>query len=265
MTRLSISQAWLETLAFVNTERRLLTPLVLATIALPSAVLELIAPPAKAGSKTGVALLPEPGMWMFPGLILLVVILVGELALSRLALGWRGDLKGALLHALRRIVPLLGANLLFAVALSVPFLLLVTLAAAIAATNAGLGLIAAIVVGLPLLILLIRAAFALPTAAAEAGGPWPVLRRSFTVTQGESMRLLGFVLLFAAAALVAAGAISAIVGALLVVVLGAPEPWTVSAALIALVGGLVQGAIALIWVTMLSRCYAQLAASQATA
>lgn len=256
MNKLSIGQVWEESAAFLRAERRLLVPLALATLVLPAAVLTLVMPTQPGGAPMTMADRPEPGPWMIVGLVALAVMLVGQLAISRLALGWHGSLADALRHGARRFVPMFAANLMLAVAVVFPLILILTVIqlAAPAAAN-----VALVVLTIPLLMLFIRASLSLPVAAGETLGPVGILRRAFTVSRGSSLRLLGFALLFIVAAMVVAGALSAVIGTLVIALLGKPDPWTVSATLLALVAGLIQAVIIALWSVMLARIYAQLA------
>ena len=262
MNRLSIGQAWVESAAFLRVERRLLVPLSLATLVLPAVMLSMVMPTGLGGAPLTMADRPEPGAWMIVGLAALSVMLIGQLAISRLALGWHGSLAEAMRHGARRFLPMFAANLLLAVALLIPLILILTIIqlGAPAAANAAL-----LILAVPLLMLFIRASLSLPVAAAETTGPVAILRRAFTLSRGTTFRLFGFALLFIVAAMVVAGAVSAVVGALVIAMLGKPEAWTVSAALLALVGGLIQAVIVALWSVMLARIYAQLSKQAKTA
>ena len=256
MNKLSIGQVWEESAAFLRAERRLLVPLALATLVLPAAVLTLVMPTQPGGAPMTMADRPEPGPWMIVGLVALAVMLVGQLAISRLALGWHGSLADALRHGARRFVPMFAANLMLAVAVVFPLILILTVIqlAAPAAAN-----VALVVLTIPLLMLFIRASLSLPVAAGTNIGPVRILRRAFSISRGSTLRLLGFALLFIAAAMVVAGALSAVIGTLVIALLGKPDSWTVAATLLALVAGLIQALIIALWSVMLSRVYAQLA------
>lgn len=262
MNKLSIGQAWEESAGFLRAERRLLVPLVLATLVLPAAILTMVMPTGPGGVPLTMADRPEPGPWMIVGLVALAVMLVGQLAISRLALGWHGNLADALRHGARRFVPMFAANLLLAVAVVIPLILILTVIqlAAPAAAN-----VALVILAIPVLMLFIRASLSLPVAAAETIGPIHILRRAFWISRGSTLRLLGFALLFIVAAMVVAGALSAVIGTLVIALLGKPDPWTVSATLLALVAGLIQAIIIALWSAMLARIYAQLAREPAAA
>lgn len=262
MTQLSIGRVWQESAAFVRAEHRLLVPLALAGLALPATLLAMIVPPDAAGDAMSAAEKTQAGPWIFAALAALSVMLVAQLAISRLTLGWDRSLGQAIRHGARRFLPLFLANLLLALAIMFPLLLTVGL---IGTAAPAAGKLITVLLVIPIILLFLRASLSLPVAAAEGIGPVGILRRSFSISRGQTVRLVGFALLFVIAALVVATAVSVVSGAIIVTLLGKPEPWTVSAALLALVSGLVQAAIIVLWTVMLSRIYVQLAVEQPAA
>ena len=256
MTKLSIGDVWAQSAAFLRTEARLVAPIALALLALPGALLMMIMPPDSKGAPMTMADQPPPGPWLLGALLLLGVMLVGQLAISRLAIGWDGSVGGALRLSARRFLTLLGANLLLVVVVFVPLLIVVTLFALGGKAGETLGWV---VVAIPLLVVFIRASLSLPIAANETEGPLATLRRSFAISSGASLRLVGFALLFAIGAMVLAGATAAVAGTLIFTLLGKPEPWSVAMTLMSLVQGIVQAAILAVWTVMLSRIYLALA------
>ena len=264
MNKLSIGDAWTETAAFLRAERRMVAPLALALLALPATILTLVMPGENSGSAGSLFQQPPPGPWIIVALAAFSIMLVGQLAISRLALGWHGTLADALRHGARRILPMFGANLLLTVIVVIPLVVILaviqlaimaaTNLAAPAAANAALFLVA-----IPLLALFGRASLSLPVSAGTNIGPIRILRRAFSISRGASVRILGFVLLFIFAAAIVASASAAVIGSLVITLLGQPHPWTVSAMLLALSAGLIQALIIAMWSVMLSRIYAQLA------
>jgi hypothetical protein len=66
-------------------------------------------------------------------------------------------------------------------------------------------------------------------------------------------------LLFISAALIAIRAAEWVTGAVLIVALGKPEPWSVSALAIALVAAITQTIASVLFAVLLARIYTQLA------
>lgn len=260
MNKLSIGDVWVQSAAFLRAEGRLVAPIALALLAIPGALLMMIMPPDSKGAPTTMADQPPPGPWLLGALLLLGVMLVGQLAISRLAIGWDGSVGSALKLSARRFLTLLGANMLLVVIVFVPLLIVLTLFSLGGKAGEALGWV---VIAIPLLMVFIRASLSLPIAVNETDGPLATLRRSFAISRGSSWRLLGFAAVFAMGAVVLAGAVSAVTGLVLVALVGAPEPWSVALALMALVAGVAQAAILSVWTVMLSRIYLSLTSGSA--
>lgn len=257
MPNLSISKAWEETAAFIQRETRLLVPLALALLFLPSVLVALAAPRGKAdldGSPLNIALF----------LIELLAGVVGQIAIARLALGHREPLGEIIGHSARRLPALLGAALLVMLPLS--FALAAALGAAGVVTQKGsaanpvagtLLLLAMIVLLVALIIVVTRFLLTTAAAAVEPGGPIRLIKRGFELTRGQVLRLLGTALLFVIGGGIATIALASIVGLGVMLTLGKPEPWTVAALLIALAGSAAQALFATLFTTCFARLYAQ--------
>ena len=260
MTKLSIGDVWAQSAAFLRAEGRLVAPIALALLALPGALLMMIMPPDSKGAPMTMADQPPPGPWLIGALVLLAVMLIGQLAISRLALGWHDSVGSALRLSARRFLTMLGANMLLVIIVFIPLLIVLPLFAIGGKAGEALGWI---VVAIPLMMVFIRASLSLPIAANESEGAFATLRRAFTISRGASWRLLGFAALFAVGAMVLAAAVAAVAGTLIFTLLGKPEPWSVAMTLMALIQGLVQAGILAVWTVMLSRIYLQLTSGSA--
>lgn len=259
MAQLSITQAWNETAEFVKREARLLFPVAFLLVALPGAIVQLFAPPALPGS------LPEPGMWMLLMPVTVVVAMIGTIALSYLALRPGASVGEALQVGARRFIFLLAASLLVGLGMLLVLVPLVALAGGLAFAGGPASGAAGAAVML-MLFLFMLAAIALwvrlvmmtPVAAVERAGPIAMIRRSWELTRGHFWRLLGFVLLVLVAALVVMLVIGSIAGIVVVLIAGRPEPLTLPAILLGLVGAAVQAVFSMIFATLIARIYAQL-------
>lgn len=266
MSNLSIGRAWEEAKATLQANRRLIIPVALGLLLLPAVIVAMVQPPVAAGGQA------EPGSWMIAALIMLIVMMVGQIAIVLLVNGWRGSVGEAIAHAARRTPVLLAA----AIIIMVPVILIFSVILAFTAFGAlsageinpsALGPAGALVLLLCLLVLVYLAVRLLPmiaAVAAEAIGPVAAIKRSFALTRGNFWRLFAFVVLIMIAFLVAALVAGVVFGSLITLLLGAPEAWSVSHLLIALIGGLVQTAFILVYTAMLARIYAQLAKPAAT-
>lgn len=257
---LSIGTAWTEAAAFVRSERRLLAPVVLGLIMVPAVVASMVQPQLAPGVK------PEAGSWMIVTLSMLLAMIIGQLAIALLANEWRGSVGEAIRRAAKRFPTLVLAGFTVMVPMFVLLTLLFLLLGAeggadgrLSQSNVGRG-------GLPLVLLFIvtilyvavRLLPLIPVVATSDRGPIAALKHSFQLTKGHFWKLLGFVLLLTIAFGVAAVAISAVTGSLVMLAFGRPEPWSVSLLLIALVGGLIQAVFVTIYTAMLARIAVQL-------
>ena len=247
----SIGTAYSEAAAFVRREKKLLAPLVLALMVVPATVSQLVQPNNPFAGPGGF----EP--WMAIAVAALLAGLIGQMAISRLAMGWPGSVGETIALALKRLPVALGALVLFFLCVSlvlIPIIVMLTLlgGGASSANLANMLGLLAIFAAAPKILL------APAIAMDEKLGPWGLVKATWRVTSGSYWRLLGFFLLFMAASLIFALAASAVVGSIVALAFGPPEAMSVSRLIIALVGGLVQGVVATIYAAMIGRIVAQL-------
>ncbi len=261
MVTVSIGRAWEETKAFIARDKRLLVPLALGLIVLPTAVVGLVAPGAQLGGQekdlTGAVLT----------LVDALIGLIAQLTVIRLALGFSGSLGDAIRLAVGRLWILLAAMAI----LVLPFVLLsVTVGGvvdpkggAVASGVKGVAAVFLLVTTGVFIWLAVRVLLVSVVTMAEEHGPVVLLKRSFAITRGHFWRLLAFVLLMLAAFLALIVAVGVVGAALVTALFGAPDPMTIGALIVGLLSGLVQAGVAVVYVAMISRIYAQLAAAQA--
>lgn len=255
MAALSITTAWNETAAFMGREGRLVLPVGFMLIALPGAIVQAATPVAQPNE------LPEPGLWLALVPFALVATLIGNIAISVLALRPGTSVGEAIQRGALRFLPVLGAALLIGL-LSMLVLVPVMLLAAGASVALGNPAIAALPVLLmiPVLIFLwIRLLLANPIGAVERGGPVAILKRSWALTAGRFWSLLGFLALLVIVALVASGTVAAVGGTLITLAVGPPRPDSLSFYLVLILSTLVQAVLVSIFGVMIARIYAQLA------
>ena len=255
MTKLSISQAWEETSAFIGNETRLLVPLALALLFLPPVAASLAMPNVKPEE------MGQSGPVLLVIFIQVVITAVGFIAIARLALGRREQIGESIGHAARRMPAFLGTWLLVIFPLS--FLIGVASAMAKVLVDSGnqaisiVGSLLTILLLVILLLALVRNILSLAIASVEGGGPIQIVKRGFALTKGQVLRLLAAFLLFVMAGLVSVYAVTIVVGSLVSLLLGKPEPWTVSALLIAIAVSAVQAVWSVITAVFFARLYAQ--------
>jgi hypothetical protein len=251
VAKLSISKAWDETREVLRRDGKLLATVALALIVLPGVVQNMVAPTPVAGQ------LPEAGPWMIVLLVTLLIGLIGQLALVRLATGPQTTVGEAITHGARRVL----------VYVAVAVIVLVPLAFAIVAlmlwskkTGEAPGAALAMLVLLGLFIyLFVRFIISMAVTSAEPIGPIAVIQRTWSITRGNWWRLFGFVVLYIVAALLVMVAIGTMIGIIVGIVLGPAEPMSVAALLITLVTQIAVSAVTVVFVVMIARMYLQLA------
>ena len=260
MSDLSISVAWDETKAIIARDGRLFASLALALVALPVAVMAIVNPRGMTDSSTP--------LWVdIVGLIATLVVLAGQLALIRMALGPSITVGAAIAHGLRRMPIYVLSALIMVAALflaAIPFALVLVAAGVRAETEAELLRAPAFwfVAALYLLLLCyvgVRMLMTSSVATAEPVGPVAIIKRSWHLTSGHFWSLFLFLVMFFIAAIIVVVAVGAAVGVAVQVAFGPIEPMSVSALVVALVQALVQAAVTTVLAVMLARIYLQLA------
>ena len=264
MAKLSISRAWEESQQVLAHDGRLLASVALALVLLPQVILNVLAPPPALSGE-------QPPSWA-AALSIIVAIsgLIGQIALIRLALGPTISVGQAISHGLQRLLPGLGAVVLFALPLFLALGLLFGLIAgptAMATLRSGTADPSS---GRTILLLLliaflvsVRFQLIIPISAAEKGGPFHILRRSWELTRGHYLRLLGFLVAILVTALILVIATQFLGGILVRGLVGDAKPLSVSALVLSLITGVVQTAIVVVVATLLARIYAQIAGGHA--
>ena len=252
VTRLSISRAWDEARAVLVRDRGPIATVALALIVLPGTLAELIVPTATPGAS------PDMG-WSFVGMLVLLISIVGQLTVSRIALGQRQSVGEAMAHGARRSPAFLGAALIWLLPFAIvatPFAMQVQASPNQPPPTAALVLFAAAMV---FLFVGVRLVFATPVSVNETVGPIGILKRSWQLTAGHWWRLFGFLVLFMIAALILIGAVTAVIGVVVALVSGQPERLSVGALVIALITQLVAALVTVLLTVLLARLYLQLA------
>ncbi|HEX8535533.1 MAG TPA: hypothetical protein VF662_15335 [Allosphingosinicella sp.] len=261
MKALSITTAWNETARFVKDNLGALFTIAFALMALPSIVVQALAP--RLVSPEGGA---GTGLWVLLMVVVVVLSIVGTLAISALALDRENVVGKAIALGFRRFLPLFGASLLVglaAVILMIPLILLLGIAPEDMAPGnreaAGRIALAMLLFLIVFLFVWIRLMLMTAVAAAESGGPVAILRRSWDLTAGRFWKLLGFALLFVIAAFIMMFAATAVLGIIVALVAGRPEPDNVAGLLMLLIGGVFNAVFIVYFTTIISRIYLQLA------
>ena len=260
MSSLSISKAWDEAARILTRDGKLVSSVALALIVLPQTVSGVIAPPP---NLSGAA---PPGWIPFAALLVAMLGVTGQIAIARLALGPSTSVGEAIAHGFRRVGPAFVALILFGIALAVlltPVVLLMAGSAGLKSIAANQPTPAAAGAIFAVLILCLFAAprfqLIVPTAAAEDGGPIRLLQRSWHMTEGSYLKLLGFLLLILVVAVVVVLFVGqVIVGLLAKTLFGTVDPFSLGALVAGLLTAAVSATFASVSTVILARIYIQL-------
>jgi hypothetical protein len=264
MSSLSIGKAWDEAKAALQAHRKLIVPIALGLILLPAVIASMVEPQVPAGEQ------PPPGAWMLVVLAMIIIMFVGQLAMVLLVNGWRGSVGEAIGRAARRAPTLILAALMFGLVVTLVFSLILAVSTGGSIESgqfdwtsiSAIGWVLLCLAFAALLFFSVRLMLLVPVVASETLGPIASIRRVFALTSGQFWRLLGFLLILLVGFFVVALTIGAVIGGLVTLVFGRPEPWSIALLLVALTGGLVQAGFMMVYTAMLARIYGQLSAAR---
>ena len=256
--QLSLSRAWDETRTIFARDGGLFSAVALALVLLPQMVAGLAAPSSTGDEGMGARLI---------ALVAAFTSIVGQLAIIRLAVGPSITVGGAIRHGFRRFPATFGAILLLvaAIALIVIPLIAILLAAGIidmpvegAVPSRSVATLALVLVVLSLFAA-VKFVLTVPVASVEEIGPLAILKRAWALSNGNYWRLFAVEVLLMLAAVVLLIAAQMVGGTLAGIVGGAPQPFTLSALIIALFIAVAQAAFTVLASIMLARVHVQLA------
>jgi hypothetical protein len=255
MARLSLSNAWDDSKRIFARDGGLLTSVALALFVLPEVVAVVVSPPT----------ITTPTIeGRIIGLVAALIGVIGQLAIVRLALGPSTTVGSAIGHGFRRFPSMLGALVLLGLGLLIILvpIMAVLMAAGIVELPGGrpspsFG-VAVLVLAVACVFLAVKFIMTVPVASAEDAGPWTVIKRSWTLTNGNYWPLFGLEVLLLVAAVVLLLA-AQMVGAVIANVVGGDvTPFSVSALILAIFVAAAQAAFTVLASLMLARIYAQL-------
>lgn len=259
---LSIGRAWEEARAALVAHRRVVLPLLLGLVLIPSVVMAMVEPRTS-------DVVAKPNVWMtLVTLVGLLSLLVAQLTVILIVNGWRGSLGAAIGRGCRRAPVYAGGLLLIAVALALVSLLALS-GTPMAVDSAGnpdltrLTPYARIIFSLAGIALIFLSVRFLPLAAVvveENSGVIQSMRRSFALTRGHFFRLLAFLVVTGIVIIVASRAVIVVVGSVAQLLLGKAEPWSLSLLVTAFAAGAMQMVLTAIYASMIARLSAQLGA-----
>jgi hypothetical protein len=253
MGKVSISRAWDESRAILARDGKLIVPVALALLVLPGVAVNALFPEASALNT------PQAVAWTVVLFIAFLVTFAGQLSIVRLAMGPHITVGEAIRHSAARVLPFIGAFLLWVI----PIVVIASLPFQLIRQNpthpplaASLGLLAVGILGF---FLAVRLLLVGPVASAEHVGPPTILRRSWNLTAGNWWRLFGFLVVFAIGALILIWAVTSVVGVVARLTIGDISRGSVAGLLVVLIVQCVSAAVYSVLFVMEARIYTQLA------
>jgi len=251
VAKLSISQAWDETKAVLARDGKLIGTVALALFVLPGILFDLSVPDAPVGQ------FPPIGPWVAAAIVAVLISLISQLAIIRLAMGPHLTVGEAIVHGARRFLPYVAAFLIWVL----PLLLAIgALYGSIEAKGedaspaAALGIIVLALVGI---YLGVRLMLMPAVASAESMSPVTIIRRSWEISAGNWWRLFGFLLTFAIGAVALLWAIGTVAGLVFQLAFGSIERFSAGGLLVVIVAQAVSALVSMIFFVMLARLYTQ--------
>jgi hypothetical protein len=259
MGALSIDEVWDDTRRFFVRERALLLPLGFATFGVAALIGGFIIPAPKAPGAQ-----PEAGMWMLALAPVMLLVLTGYLAVSRIALRSRisvGEALGDAVRLLPRAIGLVVAIALVFVGLS----LVVGLVAGIIAAASGIGAQGMLMLGMamivpPVLVVSIRLALLWPVLADREQPMRETFVSAVMLTRGNALKIAGLLIAYFMLYLLIVAVLESAIGSLLIMVarsIGAPA---LAPTLINVLIAAFNAVYMSFWTVLLARLYARLIA-----
>lgn len=258
MTKLSLSRAWEETLAVLARDGRLFLAVALALFVLPGLIVNVSMPIAEPGQ------FPPAGPWIAIGLAALLISLVGQLAVIRLAMEPHVAVGEAITHGLKRLLPYVAATLMWLLPISVIGSGLYGFLYENQANPSITASLALIVLCIVFAFLAVRLILASAVASAEQIGPVAILRRSWELSARNWWRSFAFLLLFGIGALCLLVAVETVIGAVVRLAVEDAGPRSLGGLIISIVSQLMSGFLSVVLFVMLARIYVQRSGSGAT-
>ena len=252
MSTLSISKAWDETKEIIARDGRLLVVVALAFVAVPVTVVNFAAP-----IMTGPQPLAFAPWWIVLSLIAILLVATGMLAMATLAIRPGIRVAEGVERGFRRLLPFCVVVLVILFTLSI---VAATIALKVTA-SASPFFAAQILVLLALLSspLLGRLSILSAVAAGEDGGPVRLVRRSWLLGSGSTLRLWGLFVLLIVAWFVIELTVILTFGSAISLALGPIQQNSEAKLLMSAVMGVVRTGELLVTSVILARIYVQLA------
>jgi hypothetical protein len=257
---ISMSSIWDETVVLLRRESALMVPLALATIGIGSAVSSLAQGTIQKAGGEGVS-----GLIYFALLMATILTLVGNLAVTALALRPGMSVGEALRLGLTRLPKMVAISILFGLVVT---LMVIPLAVILIASGVDIQAKMPDVPPLAMLYALVAIAalfylgarmFTVNALVVDKNPPVvETIKQTFAATQGLAGKIIGVTILFLVVAIVFGGATTTIFGAAFALIgkmIGSPFA---ALMMTALVGGMVSAGLSLISTLFAARLYTNL-------
>lgn len=260
MAGLSIDEVWDDARRFFVRERALLLPLGFATFGFAALIGGLAVPEPKAPGEP----LP-PGPWMIVLLPMLLLVITGYLAISRMVLRPQISVAEALRDALRLMPRAIGLVATIAV-LFIALSLVAGVVAGILATltrssTQGIVMLGMAIVLPPIVVVSIRLALVWPVLADRERSLRETFTEAVALTRGNALKLAGLLMAYFLLYVLIVAVLEAAVGSVLLIlarIIGMPA---LGPALISVLIAAFNAVYMSFWTVLLARVYARLSGS----
>jgi hypothetical protein len=261
--KLSIGNAWSEARGVLARDGGLIALVALALLVLPGVLLGTAAPRGSAAAQAG------SFSWLLP--VSTVLAFIGQIAMSRIALGPALTVGEAIGVGFRRFLAFFAAFLMWILPFALTLVLLVQASGIDPEAMAEGGQPADVPIAISLAVLALtilmvvvasRMLLLTPLAAGTDLGPVAMLKRSWQLSKGRALKLFGLLLLVGLLFVLLVFGLGSAIGSVILLVTGTPEEWSIGALLLALTEGVLSAVVTVISTVLLARVYAQITASE---
>ncbi|WP_066481089.1 glycerophosphoryl diester phosphodiesterase membrane domain-containing protein [Sphingomonas sp. CCH13-B11] len=269
----NMDAVWDRSMEFVSDNLGAVLAIVIPFIFIPQAIGAVMEKPATDAEAVAAI------VFAVIGVIAALAGVVGQTMLTALVLDPDAGATAARARGLRRFLPIIGVSLVLAAAmllLFVPIVLILAaygfnmVAASTGAAQPELPPVAAawsalyVIVLMPVFFFLAARLILVMPALVDAPIGLGAIRRSWSLTRGMTLKIIGVIILFAIVAIFLTLGVSAGLGALLKIVAGGDGVLTVADVLIALVAALVATGLAVVQTVFVARLYVAAVARHAS-
>jgi len=256
MAGLSLTAVWDDTLAFIRRESALLLPLAFATFGLGTLAFAFIVPDHPPGTRV------EPGPWLIWGLPALLLMMIGNIAVSRIALRSGVSVADVLRDAIRLMPRAIGIGLLMAAGITATLLVVGVIAMLLKFDQRSSTILLATAM-VPIFAWIgIRLAVLWPTLADRELSVVDTLKQTLALTRGNALRIAGLIFINFALYIFLSAVIELAGGSVLIILARLIQAPDLAPVLVAILMAAFSSIYAAFWSIFLARLYVQLSASR---